>query len=212
MKLLLDKKVKEWERCNKMNSGGNPSHADRFHTNVVGLGELIYDVVKDVNSRGHFVVEPALVELTVRVLERLPSNSLIDTFIEKSNTSKNGSPLSIEEHCWTKIKVRDRSFFINNAGELFSGLPGDHIDAFRKMFQSFDSEGNTMVSSEDEDEIWLYFESFVKIAIKYIHGNRKPVMIRTGSEEMRKYQEESFFGDVDLLSHADKWGVVLEFS
>ena len=65
---------------------------------------------------------------------------------------------------------------------------------------------------KDEDEIWLYFESFVKIAIKYIHGNRKPVMIRTGSEEMRKYQEESFFGDVDLLSHADKWGVVLEFS
>jgi len=76
-----------------MNSGGAPSHADRFHTNVVGLGELIHDVVKDANSRGHFVVEPALVNLAVRILERLPSNSVIDTFIEKSNTSKDGSPL-----------------------------------------------------------------------------------------------------------------------
>ena len=212
MKGLLDKTVKEWKGCSKMNSGGAPSHADRFHTNVIGLGELIHDVVKDVNSRGHFVVEPALVNLAVRILERLPSNSVIDTFIEESNTSKDGSPLTIEDHCWTKIKLRDRSFFINNAGEIFSGLPGDRIDAFSKMFGSFDSEGNPVVPSDDEDEIWLYFESFVKIAIKYIHENRKPVLIRRGSEETRKYQDESFFRSVDLRTHADRWGVVLDFS
>ena len=194
-----------------MNSGKPPSHAERFHANAVGLGELIHDVVKDVNSRGHFVVEPAVVNIAVRILERISSDSVINTFIQKSNTSKDGKPFSIEEHHWTKIRLRDRSFFINNAGEIFSGLPGDRIEAFSKMFGNFDSEGNPVVPSEDEDEIWLYFDSFVKIAIKYIHEHRKPVLIRRGSEETRRYRKEDFFPNVDLLTHAEEWRVNLTF-
>lgn len=194
-----------------MDSGVTPSHAQRFHTNAVGLGELIHDVVKDVNSRGHFVVEPAVVNIAVRILERISSNSVINTFIKKSNTDKCGNPFPLEDHHWTKIRLRDRNFFINNAGEIFSGLPGDRIEAFSKMFGSFDSEGNPVVSSEDEDEIWLYFDSFVKIAIKYIHENRNPVSITKGSEKTNKYLKEDFFPEVDLSSHAASWNINLTF-
>lgn len=198
-------------RCSKMSSDKIPSHEERFKANVVGLGDLILEIVKEVNDKGHFVVEPAVVNLTVRVLERLPSKAIISTFINKSNTAADGNVFSLEKHCWSKIRSRDRSFFVENAGEIFNGLPVERIDAFSKMFSAVDENGKPIVPEEDEEEIWEYFESFVKISIKYIHENRKPVAIRTGTEELRKYQDESFFADVNLLDHADNWNIALAF-
>lgn len=194
-----------------MSSDKIPSHEERFKANVVGLGDLILDIVTEVNDKEHFVVDPVVVNLAVRVLERISGKAIISTFINKSNTNADGKVFSMEEHCWSKIRSRDRSFFVENAGEIFSGLPVERVDAFSKMFSAVDENGKPVVPEEDEQEIWEYFESFVKISIKYIHENRKPVAIRTGTEELRKYENESFFVDVNLLDHADSWGITLNF-
>lgn len=189
-----------------------PSPEERFHTNLVGLGELIFDLVTEVNAKGHNIINPEVVKLAVCLLYKLDHVTVINTFISGSNKlDKNGHPVPFEEHCWTKIKARDRSFFLDNAGVIFHELPCDRIDAFSRMFSITDADGNPVVAKEDENEIWEYFESLVKIAIKYIHFKRQPQLVRRGTEEIRRYKANNFLENVDLSQHAKHWDLTLEF-
>jgi len=192
-----------------MEKSGSPSPEERFHTNVVGLGELLYDIVREVNNKGYQIITPQVIELAVRVLEKLDHTTVIHTFINKSHEKEGNTDL--KEHCWEKIRVRDRTFFLQNAGKIFSDLPMSRVNAFSQMFSLKDTDGNFVVSKEDEEEIWEYFESLVKIAIKYIHEKRQPILIRHESEEIRRY-ENTFFEEVDLSFHAKSWGIELEFN
>jgi hypothetical protein len=185
-----------------------PSAEERFKENVITLGSLICELVEDLQNRGHFVVNPSVVALAVAVLNELEPRSIINIFISKSNDTVEGStPI---EHCWEKIRNRDRSFFLDNAGSIFSDLPSSRVDAFSKMFSSTDEKGNPLVCQENEDEIWDFFDSLVKISIKYIHENREPCLIRESHQEIRKYQRD-FFEDVDIGYHSKVWGINLTF-
>lgn len=188
-----------------------PSHEERFHVNVVGLGHVICDLVKTVTRKGHTVVNPQLVDLAVCLLSKLDCVTVIETFIYKSNENEGEDTMQFEDHCWTKIKNRNRSFFIENAGEIFSDLPANRVDAFSRMFSMVDKDGKSMVPEDDENEIWDFFESLVKIAIKYIHSKRKPQLLRRGTEETRRYEDDTFFSKVDLSRHAECWEIDLVF-
>lgn len=194
-----------------MNQNTRPPPEERFHANVIGLGELIYDLVRKVNAKGHNLINPELVKLAVCLLGKLDHGAVINTFIHKSNNNARGELVPFEHHCWTKIKAHDRSFFLENAGEIFSDLPMNRVDAFSRMFSLVDSDGNPVVPEEDEAEIWDYFESLVKIAIKYIHNRRGPTLIRRGTEEIRRYNSDDFFSKVDIARHAELWNMDLEF-
>jgi len=193
-----------------MEKSGKPSPEERFHANVVGLGELLHDIVREVNGKGYEIVTPQVIELAVRVLEKLDHITVIHSFIRKSN-EKEKTEGDLKEHCWEKIRVRDRRFFLQNAGKIFSDLPMSKVNAFSHMFSLKDADGNFVVSKEDEEEIWEYFESLVKIAIKYIHEKRQPILIRHESEEIRRYEKRAF-EEVDLASHAKFWEIELEFN
>lgn len=184
-----------------------PSPEERFHANVIGLGELLFDIVKEVNSKGYNIMTPKAIEVAVRVLERLPHTSIINTFIKKSHEKE---IKEFKDHWWEKIRDRERNFFLQNAGTIFSDLPINQVNAFSEIFSLKDAEGHFVVSKEDEEEIWEYFESLVKIAIKYIHEKRHPILIRSASEETRRYKV-SLFDFVDVGEHAKAWGIDLEF-
>jgi len=190
-----------------MEKTGKPSPEERFHANVIGLGELLFDIVKEVNGKGYDILTPKAIEVAVRVLERLPHTSIINTFIKKSHETE---IKEFKDHWWEKIRGRERTFFLQNAGKIFSDLPMNQVNAFSKIFSLKDAEGNFVVSKEDEEEIWEYFESLVKIAIKYIHEKRHPILIRRASEETRRY-EFSLFDFVDIGEHAKAWEIDLKF-
>ena len=193
-----------------MEKSAKPLPEERFHANVVGLGELLHDIVKEVNEKGYEIVNPQVIELAVRVLEKLPPVTVIRTFISKSHEEERERIPGLESHCWEKIRIRDRTFFLQNAGKIFSDLPMSRVNAFSKMFSLKDSEGNFVVSKEDEEEIWEYFESLVKIAINYIHEKRQPILIRHETEEIRRYEQRAF-ENVDITSHGKAWSMELEF-
>lgn len=209
--MFAGKIAKEEKSEHKMEKTDKPSPEERFHANVVGLGELLYDIVKEVNGKGYEIVTPSMIELTVRVLEKLDHVTVIHTFISKSYEGERIA--EFKDHCWEKIRGRDRTFFLQNAGKIFSDLPmvpTNSVNAFSKMFSLKDAEGNFVVSKEDEEEIWEYFESLVKIAIKYIHEKRHPVLIHRESEEIRRYENRAF-ENIDIVRHARSWGIDLEF-
>ena len=83
-----------------------PSHEERFHVNVVGLGHVICDLVKTVEGKGHTVVNPHLVELAVCLLSKLDHTTVIETFIYKSNESEGEDDMPFEDHCWTKARLQ----------------------------------------------------------------------------------------------------------
>jgi len=191
---------------------GKPSPEERFHTNLVGLAELIFDLVTEVNAKGYNIIPTKVVELAVHLLYQMDHITVINTFISGSNKpDEKGGPVPFEDHCWTKIKARDRRFFLDNVGVIFHGLPSNQINAFSRMFSLTDTDGNPIVAKEDENEIWEYFESLVKITLKYIHSKRQPQLVRRGTEEIRRYKADDFFESVDLAQHTRHWDLTLEF-
>jgi len=194
-----------------MHEEPRPPPEERFHANVIGLGELVYDIVKKVNATGNFIINPELVKITICILDKLDHTTIIDTFIHKSTYNKSNEALPFEEHCWTKIHEKDKSFFLENAGEIFGDLQMNRVDAFSRMFGANDEHGNPIVPERDEEEIWEYFKSLVKITIKYIHEKRQPKLLRRGSEEIRRYEKDDFFSDVDIARHADLWKIQFHF-
>lgn len=128
--------------------------------------------------------------------------------------------------------VKDESFFINHADEIFSEInqisPGS-ISAFKKLFELKDNKGVFIIQKEDRESIWQYFETFIRISIHYIHEQRSPsfgepilkeIIKEDGSKIVKKtptymYNKRFFMGDdekqpnIDLSKYAKEWGVSL---
>lgn len=184
-----------------------PSAEDRFHQNVLGLAELIRDIVSDVQEKGFPVVSIQIIEFAISLLRHFPSKDVIETFINKAN----GSTTTFETHPFTKIFHKDRDFFLNNMDLLFGDLPPDRVKMFGAMFSEKDKQGNPIVPEEDEEEIWEYFQSLVKIAIKYVHEERQPLLVQEEHQEIRKYRNASLFPNFELAKHVELWEVMLSF-
>jgi hypothetical protein len=194
---------------------GVPSAEDRFHQNVLGLAELIYDIVCDVQEKGFPVVSPPILEFAIGILRGFSSKQVIETFICKANEASVQTTEEedcFEDHPFVKIYHQDRDFFLSNTNILFSQLPPDRVRLFGEMFSGKDESGNPIVPEEDEEEVWEYFKSLVRIALKYIHQQRQPILIREAHQEIRKYQRPDVFSDIDLARHATLWELNLPFA
>jgi len=180
-----------------------PSHEERFHANVVGLAELLYEIVSDIHLRGYNIINPSVIQLVRCLLAKMNRLDLINGFITYSHLH------------WDNIRNHNRDFFIYNASEVFGDLPMKEVDAFRKLFSLRDKDGNYIISKEDEEDMWAFFESLVKIAIKYVHSQRDPLLVRGERDknciENRIYQTRFMSEITDLQHHATTWKIILEF-
>lgn len=133
-----------------------PTTVERFFMNVEGLFQLISELVNSAYQSGHKIVSPYLVNFAGFVLFKLDKEFVLKTFIEKSH-----------KH-WEQIRVRDESFFVHSAGNVFAGLPLDAVNAFKELFILQQSNGERFVTEDDRDAMWDYFESLVRISIHYL--------------------------------------------
>lgn len=166
---------------------------ERFHTNIVGFGNLAFQLISDANAAGFKTINPKLVELACTIINRYNNIEIIDNFIYFSHPSeikqyeltKNGgaqatitlNALSMENH-WDKIYVRNENYFIEHANKIFSKLPMNNVNLFKDLFELKDSNGNQVINENDRNLIWDYFDSFVNISIKYAikNPNRFPTL------------------------------------
>lgn len=176
-----------------------PPPEERFHQNVIGMSQLVYDLVDSAFRRGYKIINPNLVALCEGILSFWNKRSLIDGFIRHSHAH------------WDQIHRRDETFFERHAKDIFKGLPLDKVDAFKELFTLRDDHGQHVIKQDDRDAIWDFFGSLIKISIHYIHDNRKP-KIRvdtTGSRQL--IYTQVFCNDIDLEHHARVWGVDRKF-
>ena len=174
----------------------------RFAKNASIMVEAIQDGVNRVRAECKDVktIDPLTMAFIVGVIQNFDKHHLIQGFIDNSH-----------RQCWDCIKKRDEAFFINNAGSIFQYLPAEKVNLFKDLYQAKDVNGNNVVSDSLKEQIWSLFDAMIKISIKYIHKMRSPYA-STGPDGgiINAYAYE-FFGEVDVVRHAQIWGLALEF-
>lgn len=193
-----------------------PPPEERFYANVVKMTSLIREIVVTANQTGYTDVTPIIIDLVTKYLENnFDKKGLIEGFIIHSHPPSNSQDLNspLDHTTWDKILAKDETFFQEKAFDIFKGLPVNSIEAFRKLYIHRNPQtGKSIISEDNRNAMITFFHSFVKIAIKYIHAMRQPYA-STDSEGKKKYyyRNANFMRGINVLDHAKKWGINLEF-
>ena len=171
-----------------------PSHEERFHLNVIDLSNLIHELISLCYEKGYTDLNPNIVKLASNIVERLDKNRLLENFIQYTN------------EYWEQISKRDSEFFMENANKVFCDLPIDKVNAFQVLFTARDNNGQPIIGKDDEDAIWDYFDSLIRICIKYIYEKREP-FFKDGVETYKN----KYYKDIPLKKYAKHWKVDLNF-
>lgn len=172
---------------------------ERFAGNVAIMVEAIQESVQRVYDQGIRTVNPGMIAFISTIITSFDKHYLIQGFIENSH-----------EKCWSCIKNRDETFFIENAGDIFKYLPAEKVNLFKDLYLAKDANGKNVVSQSLKDQIWSLFDAMIKISIKYIHKGRAPYSHSNQEGVVNAYGAD-FFGEVDISHHARVWNVALDF-
>ena len=204
-----------------------PTAEVRFKTNMLDCFDFIKNLLLNLSSKKLIEVNPIMMEFAGNVLSGYDNHEMIESFIRRSHSY------------WDRVYDREKSFFQKEAKKIFEGIPGDSIDKFSSMFNSYllngkphllkegesltkegqlvNKEGQVLhsqiipyISNEDEEALWSFNHSMVRICIKYIHHKRRPVAVMTQNGPSGQYRVK-FFPEINLHQHAKKWNVKLEF-
>ena len=154
------------------------------------MGELI----EDCSKRGKTSLNPTLISLGLTFLTTYNKSTLIENFIHYSY------------EYWGQIQNREEKFFRDNCANLFPDLPIKHVNAFKELF----NDEEDIITDDDKNSIWGYFESLIRIGIKYIHRERGPKIRDVGEGPQRVYSRKEF-PKIDLPKHANIWKVELKW-
>jgi len=193
-----------------------PPPEERFYANIVKMTGLIRSIVVAANKAGYNGVTPFVVDLAAKYLrENYDKKSLIEGFIRQSHPplDPHHPEAGLDHTYWDKILAKDEDFFREKAFDIFKSLPVDAVAAFKSLSTYRHPETREPIIKPDEkEEIISYFHAFVKISIKYIHAMRQPYMIENNGHQKFYYKNPNFMKDINILQHAKKWNVQLEFT
>jgi hypothetical protein len=88
---------------------------------------------------------------------------LIEEFIKKTNAD------------WPKAHECNADHFVKKLKDLLPILEDNHV---KELTRVFTTEG--ILSTDDKEAFWEHIHSFIKLSIKYVHVNRKPVKTDEG--------------------------------
>ncbi len=178
-----------------------PNEEERFSRNIVDLTDLIHELIGTCYKAGKTAIQPALIMLAGGILEAYDKVKMIENFIYYSH------------EFWTQISKREESFFGENCAKVFRDLPKKHVGAFKELFEATDNQGSPIIIKEEKDSIWDYFDSLIKICIKYVHRKRGPKMKDFGDGKgTRPVYTVEIFSDIRLQYFASIWKVDLKWT
>jgi hypothetical protein len=150
----------------------------RFMTNVNGLLDLVSEIVQIANKKGITKLTKGLIDIISGFLRAYKGPLLMVRFIENS------------VEFWDQIYFKQENFFLENASKVFGSLPMKDVNMFKDLIGHPE-----IVDAETKEAIWNYFQSFVKISIKYAHSVKSKDSLK--------------FACVDTVVLAKKWKITL---
>lgn len=161
-----------------------PPEEVRFVSNAIGMAEAIYYELQKLHAAGLTTIEPNNVNMIIDLMKMIKNTVLIEEFISKSY-----------QH-WDKIKEKEESFFLENAGDIFAFLPPERVKAFTNLFHTKDHNGKCIVRDKLKEILWNHLHGMVKICIQYVYKNKKTI-------------ENEVILSIDVQKHATTWGLKL---
>ena len=171
-----------------------PPEEIRFEANAKELSLAIKDGVGLLHKEGYNSEAPMLIEIGIQMMRLYPRIELIEGFIRNSH------------EFWIQIHDREERFFIENAYKVWKHIPVRNIDVFRSLFGQKRRDGSYVVPLELREQIWKIFHAMVKISIKYVHRERKPIKKQDSSGYSYTV---SFMDEIDIAHHSRMWGIEL---
>lgn len=183
---------------------------NRFRKNITQLSETLATIIGELQDDGHTFVPPIIIQLITTFLENFDAHTLIRNFIYYSG-----------EH-WGMIKKRNEDFFFDHADNIFRDL-GDyvpnaqkHINTFKSLFAAKDDNDDFLVVQDDRNLIWEYFDSMIKISIKYVHIFKNPTWKVKNGKTIRGYNAKyakntEFLSNIKASKHAIIWEIELKW-
>lgn len=180
------------------------TNEQKFHENIIALGNLMIELISDLYSKGYKTVDPELCKMAVSILKLYNGIQMLENFIFYSYPY------------WDSILKREESYFILKASDIFSDLPSQSVDSFKILFDSKDSLGNHVIIAEDRGSIIDFFQSFVKISIPYIYSNHLDpkkvyktfIIIEENGNKIEKEIQKQY-NTIPIQEIAKKWGINL---
>lgn len=174
-----------------------PPEEIRFKDNVTGLIEFVHELISQCFDEGKTTIDPNLIQIAANFVGSFDSNILIKHFIKKSYKY------------WDNVLDKEESFFRDNCADVFGDLPMKEVNAFQDLFNS---EGDPIINQDDKDYIWEYFNSLIKISIKYVHKERGPKIrdLGKGKGPQRVYTCNIFSG-IDLRPYVKRLSITLDW-
>ena len=170
--------------------------SDKFKTNIIALLDIIHELLEDFSKRADIKINPQLVMLGKSFINTCSSSMIIDTFIDKSF-----------EH-WDRIKTRDEKFFVENCDTIFGDIPLLDTSILKTIYETTDRKGSQLLSDDDKETLWKFFESMVKLSLKHIHEQREPVLKMVENRNEKLYSKK-LYDYVNLSEHSKIWSVEL---
>jgi hypothetical protein len=178
----------------------------RFAANCENLAAAIKDGIINIQQAGFSVnVNPSMIDLATSLLQAYDKKLLIEGFIKNSH-----------QECWDQINQRNEIFFDKNAAKIFKILPMDTINLFRDLYFTKNARGESVVTSDIKDGVWSILDAMIKIAIKYTHAMRGPILQKNAAGDMvvvytNKLPENlKFLEEVNIEKHSKTWKIQLD--
>lgn len=188
-----------------------PPPEERFHANVLNMTNLIKKIIVQANRAGYNDVAPLMIDIASEYIKKnYDKRKIIEKFILLSHPK--GSDGKVTTATWDKIRLRDEKFFEKNAFDIFEGLPHGVVDAFKKLYNMTNPKTHQpIVNRDDKNEIIDYFHAFVKIAIRYIHAQRRPYTKVENGKTVYRYHNSDFMKEINIIKYAEDWNLSLDF-
>lgn len=182
------------------NEQSRPPIEIRFKENLVGLITYVKDLIERIHNYQKTGISPDILVIVSSIIQGHDSHDTITLFIKHSYPY------------WSQICNKEEIFFVENCSKVFKSLPMQHVDAFRVLIETKDSQGNNVISNPEKEQLWEYFHMLVKGSIKYIHQQRKPGWETVNGRYSKVYRAIYFTKEIEKLgSIAKQFQIKLEW-
>jgi len=178
-----------------------PSHAARFHANLLGLIDDVKAIVSSLeDEKINTGLSPLTFDLARVVVGGWKAEDVIDGFVQRSTPY------------WEEIRSKNMDFLITHANTIFGDIKMEsQVDAIKRLFslkKTVEGKSVSAVPPKLLESIWETLHGMVRISIRHIHAIRNPQpVVKADGTTVMEYLNPTYGSGISLRKEVERWGV-----
>lgn len=184
------------------------SIAQKYCENLLAFSDLLKNVIE-------ICIEEEVTTLGVAVIDEFKKKvqeiDIGPTILQFVKVSAGDGSFTV----WKKIKKREEKYFKKNILTLVEPEYQDKIRPYIDLIDAVDEDGDLIINEDYRQVIWEYMESFVSLALKYVHALKSPALKKDeDADTLKKVYTKKIPIDIpnkDILAMAKLFKVDFEW-